>query len=512
MKRRKEINNINYILFCVSCVHWLLSIQTDKYIFNLNNISDAKYWLAKVVFFPFVFMIWRFIYIALKKIKTRDEHAIKWISYSMIYAVVLCVILVCVWPGIWRTDEFGVLGNVTSLQIYWWQHFITSIFYMISLMLIPIPSGVILVQIMLVCIAFGYIAQKMEQSIGKQWSGLFFLITFCVPSVIMFHLYPMRIVLYTIVELVIWVFLYFEIERFSQLSIHSCCLLAIGNVLLAVWRTEGIYYMILLPLVIGIFNKRKVKTFKYVLYTMLVLGGSLLAIVIQQTGIKSERNDAYEITAYAQSLTPLVYQAYLESDQEGLEIVDKVIQVDEIVLQTANGVEGIECFWNGYMTSKNYSDEEFNLFKKQYVLWVFKYPQIYLSERIKTFITSYEQTKETDNLYDESNIQFVYFLNEFNGTKPILNNVRAGLIHFMENKVWTYFELPMLAMLLITLYGMKFDKKMAALTSLIIVRIPLVFITAPDNYFMYYYPMYLIGNFLMIYFILLIKEKKYAQT
>ena len=82
----------------------------------------------------------------------------------------------------------------------------------------------------------------------------------------------------------------------------------------------------------------------------------------------------------------------------------------------------------------------------------------------------------------------------------------------MENKVWTYFELPMLAMLLITLYGMKFDKKMAALTSLIIVRIPLVFITAPDNYFMYYYPMYLIGNFLMIYFILLIKEKKYAQT
>ena len=110
MKRRKEINNINYILFYVSCVHWLLSIWTDKLIFSLDNISNIKYWVVKVLFFSFVFFIWKFIYVVLKKVKTKDEKTIKWISYSIIYAVVLCVILVCVWPG------YGELMNLVCWE------------------------------------------------------------------------------------------------------------------------------------------------------------------------------------------------------------------------------------------------------------------------------------------------------------------------------------------------------------------------------------------------------------
>ena len=124
--------------------------------------------------------------------------------------------LLAVWPGIWRTDEFGVLGNVISLQIYWWQHFLTSIFYILSLMLIPNPVGVIIVQIILVSMGFGYLAELFEYRTGKKWSGFLLLLPFCIPSVIMFQLYPMRITLYSILELVIAVYCKIKLPKVAK--------------------------------------------------------------------------------------------------------------------------------------------------------------------------------------------------------------------------------------------------------------------------------------------------------
>ena len=67
------------------------------------------------------------------------------------YFLLMLVLLLLTWPGIWRMDEFGILTSAVQLFPHFWQNYITSVFYIYALMLFPFPAGVILVQI--ICIS-----------------------------------------------------------------------------------------------------------------------------------------------------------------------------------------------------------------------------------------------------------------------------------------------------------------------------------------------------------------------
>lgn len=102
------------------------------------------------------------------------------------------------------------------------------------------------------------------------------------------------------------------------------------------------------------------------------------------------------------------------------------------------------------------------------------------------------------DLYDPGNIQFVYFLQVFSLTKPFFPELRAKIISFMELKIWCIFEIAIMALLFNLFYGIKRNRKLAVLTFLVLLRVPLIYLTAPDNFFMYYYPFFLEGNIVMV--------------
>ncbi|MDD5854426.1 MAG: hypothetical protein PUD03_10120 [Lachnospiraceae bacterium] len=491
----KKISICKIRLFlCIAFIHWGITFYTDHFIFTITNERLWFYILIKICSFVLIVVIWKKIVDVITKCRKNDKKTIQRLVYGCNYATILFLMLLAVWPGIWRTDEFGVLGNVISLQIYWWQHFLTSIFYILSLMLIPNPVGVIIVQIILVSMGFGYLAELFEYRTGKKWSGFLLLLPFCIPSVIMFQLYPMRITLYSILELVIAFFLYVHLQDHKQIEWIHIIWLALGTAVLANWRTESFYYIILLPLYFFCFlNKNILKQKQFIFYLTTVLILSMSIWVIQNKGLHNDRNDAYEITAYAQSLPCLVQAAYNNHDENGLAVVNKIIDVDAVLQAKIEGKEGIECFWEGDMSSKKYSHEEFNGFRKQYFIWCMQYYKEFFEERTHNFLTSYEQTKSTADLYDEENLQFVFFLQTFNHVNPLFPNLREKLILFMEQKKWCIFEIPIIMGIFSIIYYLFKNKKYGLLWGMIFIRIPLIYLTAPDNYFMYYYPFLLAG-------------------
>lgn len=491
----KKLSKYKIRLFlCMAFLHWGITFYTDRFIFTITNERLWFYILMKIISFVLIVVMWMKIADVITKCRKKDKKTIHRLAYGCSYVAILFLILLFVWPGIWRTDEFGVLGNVIALQIYWWQHFLTSIFYILSFMLIPNPVGVIIVQIILVCVGFGYIAELFEHRTGKEWSGFLLLLPFCIPSVIMFQLYPMRITLYSILELVIVFFIYEHLQNNKQIEWIHIVWLALGTVVLANWRTESIYYAILLPLYFIFFlNKIILKRKQLFCYLITVFILSIFIWRIQSEGLHNDRNDAYEITAYAQTLPCLVQAAYNNHDENGLAVVNKIIDVDAVLQAKKDGREGIDCFWEGAMSSKKYSHEDFNRFRKQYFIWCMQYYKEFFEERTHNFLTSYEQTKSTADLYDEENIQFVFFLQTFNHVKPLFPNLREKLILFMEQKEWCIFEIPILMGLFSIIYYLFKNKKIGQLWGMIFIRIPLVYLTAPDNYFMYYYPFLLAG-------------------
>ena len=62
------------------------------------------------------------------------------------YMLFMMLLLLLTWPGIWRMDEFGILSSSVQLFPHFWQNYITSVFYILALMLLPFPAGVVIVQ------------------------------------------------------------------------------------------------------------------------------------------------------------------------------------------------------------------------------------------------------------------------------------------------------------------------------------------------------------------------------
>ena len=67
-------------------------------------------------------------------------------------------------------DEFGVLFSASKLFPVFWQNYLTSVFYILSLMLIPVPSGVIIIQMLCISLLAGDIVRmcvKRLQAFGN---------------------------------------------------------------------------------------------------------------------------------------------------------------------------------------------------------------------------------------------------------------------------------------------------------------------------------------------------------
>ena len=98
----------------------------------------------------------------------------RFVRYALIYFGVNMALLCLTWPGIWRMDEFGILNSAVLLLPVFWQNYLTSLFYVFSLMLIPVPSGVIVVQCAINSLVVGYLVKILVDKFGK-WGLLSFI-------------------------------------------------------------------------------------------------------------------------------------------------------------------------------------------------------------------------------------------------------------------------------------------------------------------------------------------------
>ena len=93
------------------------------------------------------------------------------------------VILLIVWPGIWGNDDLAVLYLARTLQPNSWQHFLTSGAFILSLMFVPMPGGVVLVQNLLISGIVGCFAataqdlaeKRLTRPVRPAWFALVYL-------------------------------------------------------------------------------------------------------------------------------------------------------------------------------------------------------------------------------------------------------------------------------------------------------------------------------------------------
>lgn len=539
--------NVDKTACILACLHFLLGFWTDRLIFtyHLWDFSSPLMigkslltWACKVVFFVTLVIGYQYLFYLFKRAPKELRR------FVLLYFALLFVLLLLTYPGIWRMDEFGLLFTAQEAFFDFWQNYLTSLFYIVALMICPLPANVILLQCFVISILAGsviYGIRQLNLVKGKAVYALF--VPFLSFPVLDSDLYPMRMSVYAPLELfflVKLVLLHIRCSRGEKLTYKDFASLFAAVPVVISLRTEAVYYFVAFPVCLFVLFSGKISRRMLVKLLCGFMALSLLAFLPQQLGSRLRNGNEYALTSVVLPIVPLVHEAQQEltelenrqpSKQEAfrdglsaeeqrkeelsrlLSRIDQVINVDVATAGYENGKNGIALYWSEGAFKRAYTDEQFEIFQKAYHELILLYPKVFFSERLQTFLQSGDLLENTTVIFDAKGVPNHERFAALLGNQALSVRVRNTVIEILElrqlgdytDKLSVYpivyhVMIPLLALLGLLLFLlMKKRFGYALLLSAHLCKVPLIFLTAPSRLFMYYYPVYLVGIFAIVY-------------
>lgn len=516
---KSNMQQLNKAALLVAAVQFVLSFFTDRFMFSyvFCDFSTTKNILksiwavgVKALFLLLLVALWQWLFWFVKKADRR------FVRITLGYFAFMLLLLLLIWPGIWRMDEFGLLSSSAQLMPHFWQNYITSVFYVFSLMLLPFPAGVIIVQCFCIALIVARLVTLAMEALGTggklRKSKLYLLlpVPFFMLPVLDSNLYPLRMSLYAFLEVLLVTELFLWNKKHQRGSGWWCRMIVLAAVV-TVWRTEAVYYMLLFPLyLLWMGRKKKAGCVPQVIIYLIIC---VILLVPQKVGERISSGQQYELTSVVLPLVPLVEEAYEQGETELLSIVDKVVNVEVILEGAGEGRSGISLFWGEEDFQRKYDSADFSRFKSAYYTLVMKYPAVFLQERCQTFLASNDLLENTTELFVREDVPNYTAFRSYPLTEPVSDKIRTSVIKLLELRSpedykqklpitdAVYGPIPSMLILLAVCVGLigKKQWKVLYLIFMILIRVPIVFLTAPSRLFMYYYPVYLFGYCVLFY-------------
>lgn len=516
----------------IASIHFIGTFFNDLIIYKLQNSLEPSnrtlfYWGGKFIVFILLLEIWNLIF----KIDIKEKECQKYIKACLIIFVPMIVLEILVWPGIWRWDEMITLGNLTNGYVYYWQHWLSSLYQFICMQLIPCPAGIVIIQIALISLIVGSIIYRLMNYLNTKLVYILYFPLF-LPAIVDSNLYPIRATLCAYIEL--WVM--FQIIFISILNekytIRKMGILAGLCGLMISWRPENVIYLIGIPLILLFTKKCSQRRVSMFLILIILIAGCCSKIqnyglskgifLYHEDGSVIREKEAYPLSGIITSLGDIVNSNFRSNTKEkDLENINKAIDL-EILRESG----GMGAFWNGGL--KDLTSENLKKIENIYVkLVVCNFP-VFLSKRIELFLQTNivpdTQTllEASSHIYDEANdilsenVIFTYneFRNRYIYNRPLNNSIRKTIISFLECKKttdyyasstgWTivfYNVIPILVVLIgiLIIELIRKNRIYVLLVGTLLTKVIAIILTAPMPFFMYYFSTYLVGLFIIIF-------------
>ncbi len=331
------------IIFSAICSSVLLAVTfaTDRGIFTFPPRSDERYALAmadycvcKILAFAVLIALFFLIGTLIFDRGEGRDALLGVIKCACLYLPVIVICLVIKLPaGFLTNDEYSIYNDSTNLIHDTWFNYMTVYYYTVSLMLIPFRYGPIIMKTVIEFFVAGYTVYRSKLYFGKR-AGMFMYVLFLMYPVIAYTTSAHRLPVYFLIYLAMFVKLTFDRLEKKDLSAAGAAFMLIAGAVLTQWRTEGIYLVVLLPILMFLAypNIRNKKSVAAVLVSYMLIQ---YVISIPQNGIGSENlsgaaNDrmkpfyAYTITnMYRNGLDPV-------KNADDLAIIDRYIPIESI--------------------------------------------------------------------------------------------------------------------------------------------------------------------------------------
>lgn len=507
MKQRSII-----ILSTVIAIIWqIITFFMDQKIFEVSPISNLPdYIICKAVAlaasFCFIYMI-----ISLILPGRKDRFSYRYLTSALIYIPVILIIAIVKIPqGYYTGDEIRIFSSAVTLTHFTWFYYLTPFFYIISFMLIPHIYAPMMVKCIIMYLVVAYVVYRTDKYfytgknpylIAKPFKirlGQSVLVLFFLWPVLAYTTSAHRLPTYFPLYLLLFTILIFDKLEKESIDLPKALGLFLLIAVLTQWRTEGIYLVVLGPLLfiltyenLNVFKKAvRLKTLPGILSVILVslLLQGLIALP-QKTGITQAGSAANSRLSplYIYEITNMLREGLdTEKYAEELASIDKYVSID--ALNELN---------------ENYGDENYSdtiiLFDGQAGTRTDDSSEEYLgfSDAVKTIL------KENIPLFLKT--RFKAFNYSAVPYKPDFTFTSAGAafsslkndIKFIAYNLY----IPVLIVCFFIIYTI-IRKKVYSFLILCgwLAHWFIVFILAPASYFKYYFPNYILAYFMIIVF------------
>ena len=505
-EKKSNKTNLSYIIISViSVIHLIITFFTDKKMFKvspLDNLTD--YIICKALTLVVLFFFYLAIYLVFID-KNRSKFTLtRALKAAFPYFLLMIVIAVFkLRGGFLSNDEVNIYANAETLTHYTWFYYITTYYYIISMMLIPHMYAPVFLKMLIEYIIVGYVYVRANDYFNSKADTPLFgkikIISYGGITFLLFILYPIlayttsahRLPIYFLFYLLMICCLLFDgLMHYSLTPLKGFFLLLLGAVLTQ-WRTEGIYLVILLPLLMFLTyeNIRHLKPAATVIVIYLLLQ---YVVSIPQNGlVASEMGAAADDRMkpfYAYTITNM-YRNGLDFDKnhEDLAIVDKYLALDAI--EAINDYYGdinyedvLILFNNGYYGVReeatitdyfNFTAALKRIFKNN--------PEVFVRTRINAF--KYAALPYHIELPSEG-------INISSGKALVISSIKTVLYNLF---------IPLIIAIVLCLYSL-FRKRFFSffLFGGILCHWFIVFVLAPASYFKYYFPVYITSYLYLI--------------
>jgi len=516
--------NIRPWFLLLSLLHFFITTYTDTIIFGKARYASFPiYIFVKMIVFVLLMFFWQMLPAICSRIKNRHKETICFFKHFGVYFLIMLVFLFLTWPGVWRWDELFIISNASSLSIDYWQHWLTYLFYFISLSIIPFPAGVVFFQILVISLVVGWISYLTFQTFRPKFQWIL-LIPMLFPSVIDNNLYPMRICLFAFIEFLLVSSMVLNYESKKDISLYEIFLWGGLTAVVTTWRTETIFFAIAIPIVLFVFFRKRLDKISVLCYFLIagILAAGIMGI--QKIGESNQHSSDYSLTAILSPLSAIIKTDFKSDDPQGdLDTIDKVISARSMLEN-----DGVAVYWAE--GTRSYTQKDAENLNKVYLKLVINNLPVFLGNQWRLFSKATGFVRDTSNC--TGNSAYLYSLTDeeiydtFRGNyifnQPINQELRKNVISALECRTYDSYEKttvlypvfynvlpPLVILILIAIFGLIRRRSVYSVISfLVLVQTGIVFAAAPDKFFMYYLPTYICGYGLGILFFLSLRHKE----
>lgn len=483
----------------IAVVHWAIVIFGLWSYFFLSKPSFHIF--IALTCFLLIAIFWQLISYTIKRIRL-DSAFRRWLVFSCVYFLFSLFLLVLIWPGNWFWDELNILLAISKFNFLPWQHVLTNAFYLVALLLFPSPVSVIILQLICIALVVGYFVDWLyRMTKGARWVWCAYIPFLLTPVLIQNNLAYRAtllgyLVLFFIVRLADLRWQGMGTER--RISKFEFIFLAVVAAVISTWRGESYGFIVFAPLLFCCFLYQMTsKKQKAVFCTIVWVLAAIIAMWQNASWdpLDQKRN---ELTIYIKPFGELIKHAQTQGRDDLVKDIEGILNLEQLKQDDA-----MSAYWSGNLMQDKYFEPGSDRQLKQ-VYWrlIKTYPLVFLQERFSNAINLRPLITDNEQLFRGAraiDTQLIFFDPPFS---RILNpSLRVRVLGWLMLKPWPHLQawavniiIPIV--ILCIMGGGALIRKQYALffTSLAILSMAtLAFLSAPENFYMYYFSVYLTG-------------------